>query len=150
MNDASPTAEEEELRRLLEAGDDARRALSRLEQDRGRLQQTIAGIEADLHQLQDGLTLAARLQVQEDYLASQLQRLDAEITAPAGAAATAGVPGGVERRAAPRPAPIPMPRLAREPVEIVGARAVSGGLIQRARRLLAAAQHAWPAQSKGA
>lgn len=150
MNHASPTVQEDELRRLLEAGDEARRALSRLELDRGQLQEKIAGIEARVRQLQEGLTLASRLQVQEDYLTSQLQRLDAEITTPAGGkvSAVSGAPGGVERRAAPRPATIPLPALARDPVEVVGAPAISSGLIQRARRLLAAAQPVRPAHGK--
>ncbi|HEX4330156.1 MAG TPA: hypothetical protein VH105_25425 [Burkholderiales bacterium] len=125
----APQTAQQELRRLLEEGDDARRALIRLEAERARLQAQLAAAEARVEHLQSGLGLAERLRVQEDYLAAQLRRLDGEI----GAAPAGRPPGGIERRATPRPETIRMPVIPEEPPPAPG---VTGKFIDRARRAL--------------
>ncbi|MDB5806307.1 MAG: hypothetical protein JWN73_3629 [Betaproteobacteria bacterium] len=122
-----------ELRRLLEAGDKARAALHLLELDRGRLRERIAAIETSAEELQESLSAAALLQVQEDYLAAQLQRLDAEISSPTD---RYGVPGGIERRSAPRPAPIPLPAFEAPPAQVARQPGVAISFLDRARRAL--------------
>jgi hypothetical protein len=127
--DAHQTAQQE-LRRLLEEGDEARRALMRLETERERLRMQLAAIEAGVERLQSGLGWADRLRVQEDYLAAQLRRLDGEM----GAAPAGRPPGGIERRATPRPETIRMPVMQEEPPAAVPG--VTGKIIDRARRAL--------------
>lgn len=131
----SPSTPQEELLHLLEESDRARRALTRLDTDRSRLQDEISGIEAGVRAMQERLSLAERLRVQDAHLTLQLRRLDQEIPerepvreAPPPAA---GAPNGIERRLSPRPAPIPMPKL--EPVYPVG---LPRGLFERARRVI--------------
>jgi len=128
----APQTAQQELRRLLEEGDDARRALIALEAERARLQAQLAANEARVEQLQAGLGLAERLRVQEDYLAAQLRRLDGEISsAPAGRP-----PGGIERRATPRPETIRLPAMPEEPAAAPPAPGATGKFIDRARRAL--------------
>jgi hypothetical protein len=133
-----------------------RRALARLEEERRRLMREISGIEAASRQLQDQLPPELRRAAHDQYLAAELRRIDQELPiavqgaaqgvapasppVPAGTAASAsvpGAPGGIERRATPRPEPIRLPELTMQFPEECAPEPVSrGGLLGRARRAL--------------
>ena len=66
------TEQQQELHRLLLSGDEARRSLARLEEQRHRLLRDIDRIEESVRRLQDVLSPEARAQVQDDLLAAQL------------------------------------------------------------------------------
>jgi len=107
------TEQQQELHRLLLSGDEARRSLARLEEQRHRLLRDIDRIEESVRRLQDVLSPEARAQVQDDLLAAQLNRLDEEMSAPVThLTGLAAAPGGVERRTTPRPETIRLPALA--------------------------------------
>jgi hypothetical protein len=152
---------QQRLRELLEAGAGVRRALARLEEERRRLMREISGIEAASRQLQEQLPPELRRAAHDQYLAAELRRIDQELPiavqgaaqgaapgsppVPAGTAASAsvpgasvpGAPGGIERRATPRPAPIRLPELTMQFPEECAPEPVSrGGLLGRARRAL--------------
>jgi len=146
MND-QVKKQQRELRRLLEAADKARAAFNLLELDRGRLQERIAAIESNIGELQESLSAAALQQVQEDYLAAQLQRLDAEIATPT---ERQGAPGGIERRASPRPAPIRLPVFEVAAGGAARPPGVASSFLDRARRVLRKETPAGNARTHGA
>jgi hypothetical protein len=160
---------QQRLRELLESGASVRRALARLEEERRRLMREISGIEAASRQLQEQLPPELRIATHDQYLAAELRRIDREIpgathpgvagsgaasasplacsgayVGPAGGPLTgpvAGAPGGIERRATPRPAIIPLPAMAMQVPEDPGSEpdpesAMPRGLLGRARRAL--------------
>ena len=92
------------------------------------------------------LPAAALSQVQEDYLAAQLQRLDAEISV---SHEHYGPPGGVERRRTPRPEPIRPPVFPASVAQLAHQPNMAVTLLDRARRALRKELRSRQARSPG-